>query len=1201
MARLFLVHPGATGCERDVLAQLARALRAAGHELVCSWMRGGIGGGQVADFEAQAAAADRLVLIEPLKWWGKGEHAEAWQPALRRRLEHALVAGLAESFAVIADHGASAEPGGPLAQLPTFALPKEWTKLCEHLARPRLAPELRCDDRPRPPRAPLPSREIVAALDAAVEAALPTGGFVWLRGAAGSGKSVALAAWLARREAEGLHTACHVARPGLEWTVDPEVVLAKIAWQVMGEPAPLARLHEHLAAREGEAAVVVIDGLEHLVHAHSPAALAELRRTVQSLPAGAQSLPAGAQSLPAGPQSLPAGVVVVAASRPLAPGLLELDPTIDLDAEPWRAIQAELVSRLVQRAQVGSWARPIRRAAAGNPAVAVALLELEAAGSLPEQLGDELPLPPAITADYERSWTRMLARAGDRQAALVSALAVAVALGSMPAALLELALDPEQLELLWSHAAEWLRIEGERVSLVHDLLRRFLAPELDPGDPAPHLRILEVAGCLRARGALDEDTATYLAHHEQALAGEAGWLGWIDKLVTLAGEGQLEAKLAGAHELVGAEARTKSQLMLGLARRRSSLIAREPEALPALLWTELAAHGLDVHRLREDFEWGSRLPPIRLRNALTRLDRCYRILDGHRGRVRGCAIDAAGQRAMTVTSDGELSLWSISTGKRRLYEDIGLWSDACAMTPNGALGVTAANQRVTLWDLDRGEPLRHHEDHADSTEAVAVSVDGEVVISGDRSGRVIVWEVGRDRRTPLGGHRDRVTRCAITPDARLAITGGDDKRARIWDLVARERLYEFERHPYNVSAVAISAAGDRAISVCIGEARVWDLGEGKLEARYEQQGMSAKGCVLVNDERELLIAESEERVTRWCVADGKTEVCHLAHGDNLSGIAASPDGRWYITSGDDGLARVWRDADVAELDPEGYVLPINSMAPTADGRGFWVAGGGEGLRRIELDDGRERERFGTDGSIFGVAEAQGRLVTVGTSQEVCVRRIADDEKLATWKPDSEWLRACAVHGDGQRLAVAGDGKRVYCSTLEGEDRRTIGEHDLGWIHALAWCADGRLVSVCNRGELAVWDVDARESGVRYASETCRGMYALVLDAEGRRAYVGGQDGALEVVDLHRGQQLGRFEGHAEDVQGLALRERDELLISAGTDACVRVWDSETFTELARLDTPYPLRALILVGDSIVAGDSCGNCLVFEVDWDRLRS
>ena len=80
-----------------------------------------------------------------------------------------------------------------------------------------------------------------------------------------------------------------------------------------------------------------------------------------------------------------------------------------------------------------------------------------------------------------------------------------------------------------------------------------------------------------------------------------------------------------------------------------------------------------------------------------------------------------------------------------------------------------------MWDITTGEQLLSLSGHSSWVEAVAVSPDGEKVISGSDDNTIKVWDITTgEQLLSLSGHSDWVEAVAVSPDGEKVISGSDD-------------------------------------------------------------------------------------------------------------------------------------------------------------------------------------------------------------------------------------------------------------------------------------------------------------------------------------------------------------------------------------------------------------------------------------------
>lgn len=1149
MPAVLVAHRNEAALERERIAGLVALLRRNGlaveHTTGASWLA----------VERAADAADHVLLVDPDQWWSSEPSPGSWDWLLCERLELYLANQLPGIAVVL--HGQRALPDSLLDAVPRFVLPGAWADLLDHLATPK--PERARLHVPLPePRPLLPRPKLERALAQAVERS--PGQLVWIRGSIGAGKSTLLRSYLDRADEPA--TLVHVARPEIAATLRPSEVL-----ELLGE-------------QPAEPSLLVIDGLEQLLDRTDALVPADERRRL-------------AQAL-TGP--LPAQLTVIATSRPMAAGLLGTrEPAIDLDAPQWAAEQCALVEALL-----GERLDMLGDLAGQNPGAARALLDLGDA-----TLGlDEVP--PRFAVPLERAFVRLLQLPIELRRPIMAGLGVLrVARAPVPERLLVEALGVEPLRALEHYAAQWLRHEDGLLALVHPFAAGYLAAELDPGDLGPHFDLLAGLERLRRRGPLAPAVECYASqwelHHRQARRGlgvQELWLRSVPVLQHAAGEGTLEGKLEQALADARPEHVQLTEAMHAIVRRHSLELARDPSGLPKLLWTELVARGFSPDVLDFEFAWSDLRPPIRLQNRLNNLDCCYRILSGLASPVFACALSRDGALAVTLQNHSQLRIWDLRAGSSRELR-LGTWSQACALTPDGTRLVASESNNVILLDPHTDEQLAKHKQHGTSVTALAISDDGTRVLSGDRNGAVKLWDVGTNRVIELGRHGDEVTQCVVSTDGALAASGGRDNIVRVWSLSDASLHAQLRGHSYGIGGLALTRDGKRLISICIGEARVWDPANGQQLACHKKLGESCVGAVVVANDSEVLVAGASKRVTRWKLADATITARHLAHPLLVRCIAASEDGEWYLTGGDDQTARLWRRADIPEQQA-GIVAAIDVLLPGEEPNTVWVAGGSEGIRLIELGVQRPRVKLQGHGSASSLACFRGRIYAGGSNKRVTVYSSDSGAERSHWQPGNGWIRAVVIDGERERVVFAGADERIFVAPLEGGKARSVAEHN-GWITALALLPDGRVLAADNDGRIRLWDLDAEQLVGEHTIGAKHAFHTLEFDSSGSSVAVTGERGAIDILSLRDGgfELVRSLRGHVGRVNSLALRSDDRVLVSAGYDRTLRLWSVADGRQLASVTASYPLTQVVFVGERLVVGDVSGNVMIFEVDWSTI--
>ncbi|HKO58175.1 MAG TPA: TIR domain-containing protein [Thermoanaerobaculia bacterium] len=312
-------------------------------------------------------------------------------------------------------------------------------------------------------------------------------------------------------------------------------------------------------------------------------------------------------------------------------------------------------------------------------------------------------------------------------------------------------------------------------------------------------------------------------------------------------------------------------------------------------------------------------------------------------RLRGAAATADGARLVTVDGDGDAMLWDGRSSRTLPAKG----AKACAITPDGKLAATAHEDGVVrIWQGAKllratdaaGEPLRGvlltpggdviaFGDHSvvrwsvdgrhdfigppSKVAVVAVSADGKKLLACYDDGIAYVWD--GTRRTVLTGHRGAILSGALSADGTIAVTGGKDGTARVWNTSAGKQLRV--EGPFGdeewVDSCAITADGSRiAVGTAAGRCHVIDVRGDRRQVLRWTADLAHVGVIMQmvfsEDGDALLTAGGVDGVARlWDLRERRRPVGVETKGAVIA-VGFVRDGQRAFTASEDGELRVWR-------------------------------------------------------------------------------------------------------------------------------------------------------------------------------------------------------------------------------------------------------------------------------------------------------
>lgn len=305
------------------------------------------------------------------------------------------------------------------------------------------------------------------------------------------------------------------------------------------------------------------------------------------------------------------------------------------------------------------------------------------------------------------------------------------------------------------------------------------------------------------------------------------------------------------------------------------------------------------------------------------------------------------------------------------------------------------------------------------------------------------WRLARQRAEgslfTLYGHEASVLAVAVSPDGQLIASGGRDRTIRLWNARTGELQAAFEANSMRVDTLSFNHTGDWIAASCSSSpTRIWDRRSGQhlrtlppahyltFHPHLNQLALCTKGMIQVYD-----------------CETGALQFSWQTPASYLRAIRFTPDGSKLLSTGNDGVTRLWQlTTDAPEHNPT--------------------------LLQSFSDKGNEV--LAMDISPDGL-----RLATGGKDTTVKVWNLLSGKIEAVIRSHRNKVFAVRFSPEGQRLASGSMDKTIQIHDLTSLDlnkRHTLVGHQ-STIMSLAFTPDGqRIVSGSHDKTVRLWETRA---------------------------------------------------------------------------------------------------------------------------------
>lgn len=177
---------------------------------------------------------------------------------------------------------------------------------------------------------------------------------------------------------------------------------------------------------------------------------------------------------------------------------------------------------------------------------------------------------------------------------------------------------------------------------------------------------------------------------------------------------------------------------------------------------------------------------------------------------------------------GRVVVWDVTTGAR--VAEVGDEFDAVLAADISAdrafIALGGPNKLVKIFSARDGSLLHKMKKHTDWVTALAFTPDGKSLVTGDRAGGLVVWDLEGREQQSISAHKGAIT--SVAAFANIVATASEDGTVKFWDVREGKETKSWEAHKEGVTALAFAADGRVVTCGRDRVTRLWEAGGKKL-------------------------------------------------------------------------------------------------------------------------------------------------------------------------------------------------------------------------------------------------------------------------------------------------------------------------------------------------------------------------------------
>lgn len=453
--------------------------------------------------------------------------------------------------------------------------------------------------------------------------------------------------------------------------------------------------------------------------------------------------------------------------------------------------------------------------------------------------------------------------------------------------------------------------------------------------------------------------------------------------------------------------------------------------------------------------------------------------------------------------------------------------DALAFTQDSNYLLSAGGPNVQMWQLANAKPIRTYPGQGNYTRAVAVSPDGQTLVTSFGTGNLLFRDLATGKTIFQVEKIGSIDKLVFSRDGKY-LAALEHKTVHLLESATGKELHKFSEKKGWYSTASFSPDGKTLALGGYNGVEFWDVQNGQLLPRWEKQ----KG-----------------------------------QGNQ---IAYTPDGQSFIVL-TFGKIQIW---DVKQKQIDNYLVSgtpwMHSFALSRSGKMLAAFSAENQIHLYDLATGKKLRicdgKFPYHNEL--TFSPDGKYVAVGTNHRVCVCDVASGKLLQPPKGHERPVKHLAVSPDGRKIVSASeDGFVIFWDAKTGtEICRFHASHGHPQpITALAYSPDGKMLAAAvdlptQKTDIFLID-PAKGKEVRRLTTPMRSLAALVFSPESNEILAGGSDKLIRRWDVKNGKELEPFEELPDTksihVRSVSYSQDGKLVLVGQSDYQLTILDSAT--------------------------------------------
>ena len=531
---------------------------------------------------------------------------------------------------------------------------------------------------------------------------------------------------------------------------------------------------------------------------------------------------------------------------------------------------------------------------------------------------------------------------------------------------------------------------------------------------------------------------------------------------------------------------------------------------------------------------------------------------------------------ITSHLDKRIRLWNWETGEEvgfteNIYEPI----KAMVMTPDNAILISTGGPSFSLKKsmINKIKTKFIIDHHSKEINIVITSPENKYIALGSSDNTISIWELKTVKLfCILKGHVLPVTTLLFINDSKNLISGSNDYTIRVWNIEKKEQIKILKELCGKITCIK-SYDNQSKILVSTDDSCVSAIEVENLKRLgYFSQQASIYTVEVSKDESKCFVGGHEKSIEMIGLENHNLMKSILkqsnAHICSIICLTVFPNGNKLLSGGDDAIIKIWNIQD-NKIDFIQQLIyhkkSISSLIFSSNGSRFFSASADKYIFVWDSEDFKKISEFeGHTNAITSLCLTTDDKTLFSSSRDNTVRawKNEDSHQLQFLNGHCSKIMQLAITSDGNYLASGSYSTEIILWDLKKDKQNCFvtSQLEMGKICNLFFTKDdSKLIAATttNGSCILIWDVK-KEEQLEIVEFLTSYPNQIILTTDEKNFYIAFADSTIRIWNFEdKSMTKTPFLDHCGGVVCLALTKNDKILVSAGIDQLIFIWDLQS--------------------------------------------